>query len=442
MKKYINESCEQLYKYVLHENFEDAPEEIKAMLKRAVIDVFACIIAGSEAPVSKIARDVAFMQYSTGNCTIFGDKRKLSEVGAAFVNGNSSNALDADDGNRPTKGHASASILPAIFAASENNDLSGLDFLSSFLVSYEIGIRASVLAHKLRPEYHSTGSWSGMGIVSGYCRFKRYDIETYFHSLGLAEAWGAYSPMMRGVEYPCMQKDAVAWGSMSGTISALMAEKGYTGIPPIFTFQEAHEEISTLGRKYRLAENYFKPFCACRWTHAGVEAIKELMNANDIDIENIERIKILSFEEAVALPISPPTNTENAQYNLAFPIASYLVFGQVGPKEVLFRFNDPKIKKVMDKITAEIDADIDSLFPSKTKTKIIVFMKSGETYSSDAMQPSGDFDYKPFNDKDIEDKYHLFVDPVLGYDKAGSLYANLSRLEDMHNVKDVLAGIF
>jgi hypothetical protein len=57
------------------------------------------------------------------------------------------------------------------------------------------------------------------------------------------------------------------------------------------------------------------------------------------------------------------------------------------------------------------------------------------------VQPRGDFDYKPFSDKDIENKFHLFVDPVLGRDKADLLYANLSMLENLPNIKDVLSAV-
>ena len=102
MKEYLNKHSEQLYEYVLNERYSKAPRHIQAMLKRIVLDTFGAIIAGTEAPVSHITRDVVNAQYTPGRCTVIGQKDKLAIVGAAFANGASANALDCDDGNRPT----------------------------------------------------------------------------------------------------------------------------------------------------------------------------------------------------------------------------------------------------------------------------------------------------------------------------------------------------
>ena len=441
MKEYLTKHCETLYEYVLNERYTKAPKHIQAIIKRIVVDTFGAIIAGTEAPVSRITRAVVNAQYAPGNCTVLGQKNKLAMAGAAFANGASANALDCDDGNRPTKGHCSASVLPAIFALAEDIQFSGERFLDAFLVAYEIGIRASVLAHKLRPDYHSTGSWSGLGIVAGHCNIKKYDIVMFFHALGIAEGWGAYSPMMRGVDYPNMLKDAVSWGSMSGTVSALMAENGHTGIPPLFTFKEAEEEIETLGKKYRAEQNYFKPFCACRWTHAGAYAAKYLLDKYRINVDDIAEIKICSFMEAIRLPYSAPSNTENAQYNIGFPIASYLVYGQVGPRQVLNEYKNEKILSLMSKMKVEHDPELQAIFPTTTKTRLEITMHDGTVYKSEAMQPEGDYNYKPLDDTGVKEKYMRFVTPVLGEKKAETLYENVMNIEKFDKAADILNGL-
>ena len=350
-------------------------------------------------------------------------------------------ALECDDGNRPTKGHCSASVLPAVFALAEEKGLSGERFLDAMLVAYEIGIRASVLAHQLRPDYHSTGSWSGLGIVAAHCNVKKYDIVTLFHGLGLAEGWGAYSPMMRGVDYPNMLKDAVAWGSMSGTVSALMAEQGHTAIPPLFTFKEADPEIETLGKKYRAEQNYFKPFCACRWTHAGAFAAKDMLEKYSFSVDDIKEIKICSFEEAIRLPYSPPSCTENAQYNIGFPVACYLLYGQVGPRQVLNEYKNEKILQILSKMKVEHDPELQKLFPTTSKTRLEITLNDGTVYKSDAMQPEGDYNYRPFDDATIKEKYVRFVAPVLGDERAEAFYQNVMNLEKFERAADILKGM-
>ena len=81
MKEYLNKHSEQLYEYVLNERYSKAPRHIQAMLKRIVLDTFGAIIAGTEAPVSHITRDVVNAQYTPGRCTVIGQKDKLAIVG-------------------------------------------------------------------------------------------------------------------------------------------------------------------------------------------------------------------------------------------------------------------------------------------------------------------------------------------------------------------------
>jgi 2-methylcitrate dehydratase PrpD len=59
------------------------------------------------------------------------------------------------------------------------------------------------------------------------------------------------------------------------------------------------------------------------------------MKENDLRPWSISRIRVRTFEAAAALSCDHPKNTEEAQYNLAYPVAAALYDGQVGPSQVL-----------------------------------------------------------------------------------------------------------
>jgi 2-methylcitrate dehydratase PrpD len=158
---------ENVVSYIEKESIDQCDASTIGVVKEALSDIIACSIAGSQAPVADIVKRFACQQWGEGSSTMIMSAEKLTPPGAALVNATMANALDIDDGHRLVKGHPGAVIFPAVLAAAEEHKISGKDFLTSMLIGYEIGIRAGMLAHQLRPEYHCTGSWGALGAAAG-----------------------------------------------------------------------------------------------------------------------------------------------------------------------------------------------------------------------------------------------------------------------------------
>ncbi len=54
-----------------------------------------------------------------------------------------------------------------------------------------------------------------------------------------------------------------------------------------------------------------------------------------MDLSAIQEIHISTFAYAAALRTTHPNDTEEAQYNIAYPVAAALLDGAVGPDQVL-----------------------------------------------------------------------------------------------------------
>ncbi|MCK2005827.1 MmgE/PrpD family protein [[Brevibacterium] frigoritolerans] len=426
--------------YIESESIQSLNRDTLTSLKEALADIIACSIAGRNTKAAEISKEFAVSQWGMGKSSLFLFPERLTPAGAAFVNATMANALDLDDGHRLTKGHPGAVIFPAVLAVAEDYNISGEEFLTALLIGYEVGIRAGIEAHMMRPDYHCTGSWGAVGAAAGVSYILGLKGRTIDHSLGNAEYFGAYSPMMRCIEHPSMLKDGINWGCMAGVSAAYLAKAGYTGIPSLFTLEEAEGLTNDLGKNYRVNELYYKPYACCRWAQPAIEAIREIKSRKLLISENIKKIVIHTFTESAALSKEYPETTEEAQYNLLFPVAAFLSYGEVGPIQVLEHLNDPIILSLMDKITVVVDQKLNEAFPERALSMVKIVMQDGDTYQSDIIQARGDYDY-PLNAEEKKEKFFWLTTPILGKESAKSLLESIQSLEHMKSIRELIPTI-
>jgi len=409
-------------------------------IKEALADHIACTIAGSEAQVSVIAKRFAQSQWGIGKSSIFLEKDKLTPAGSSFVNAVMANALDIDDGHRLTKGHPGAIVIPAVLAVAEEQKSTGEEFLNAVLIGYEVGIRAGIIAHLNRPDYHCTGSWGALGAAAGVSRLIGLTEEEVGNALGIAEYHSTYSPMMRCIADPSMLKDGIGWGCMTGLSAAYLAKFQFTGIPSLFSSIEGNKYVQELGKVERIHQLYYKPHACCRWAQPAVECLKEVISQTKISHEEVERIIVFTFTESACLSRLPPTNTEEAQYNLLFPIAAYLVFGEVGPKQVLGELQNQDVLALMGKIETKVDKDIDDAFPTKAQSQVEIYTKDGRILRSSVRQAKGDYDF-PLTKAEKVDKFFSLTIPVIGERKSRKLLECIEQIEKLDDIGELLSII-
>jgi len=426
----------KLVKYMMEESYSSVPSHVKKALKDALSDIIACTIAGTKTNVFEIVSKFTLRQWGTGASSIFMTFNKLSATGAAFVNATAANALDMDDGHRLVKGHPGAIVFPAVLATSEEYNISGEEFLTSLLIAYEVGIRAGILAHHLRPEYHCTGSWGAIGAAAGVGRVIGLSEAEMNHALGIAEYQSTYSPMMRCIEKPSMLKDGIGWGSMTGISAAYLAKEGFTGISSLFEMDEARAYSQEFGQVYRIEELYYKPYACCRWAQPGIEALRELIEKNHLSKANVAKIAIYTFTESASLSRSYPKNTEEAQYNLTFPVAAYLFADEVGPNQVLNELENPEILKIMDKIEVYESEECNQEFPKRALSRLEIEDYEGNLYASRIHQAKGDFDY-PLTSTEKKQKFTSLVAPILGAERCNDVFECIQDVENLKTIRDL-----
>jgi len=422
------------------------PGNVRDRLRMCLMDSLGATLSGSLAMVSKIAADFASSQKSANRSTILLSGAKEAPALAAFANASAANALDTDDGLQYAYGHAGAQIFPTALALTEALGLDGSRMLAAIAVGYEVAARVGRCWHDHHEIYQACGSWGAVACSAVAANLMGFSREKTQHALGIAEFFSPNAPMMRDIDNPGMVKHAIGWGAMTGTMAAELAALNYTGIPVITTFKKYQKWSEDIGRNYILVDGVAwkkKDKACCAWAHAAMEGAKLIIDKNKLSLEQIDRIKVEGFHETVRLGTELPNTTEEAQFNLAWPLAANLVDGEVGPKQMLeARLGDPVIRELAQKVEAVETEELNELHHlfrigdrrGRFASKVEIRLKDGRNFKSGLVDAGQQFPQAKWSAKMIEDKFRHIVAHVINSDRIQRL---IDMIWDFEKLSDI-----
>jgi 2-methylcitrate dehydratase PrpD len=178
---------------------------------------------------------------------------------------------------------------------------------------------------------------------------------------------------------------------------------------------------SDLGRRWRMLEQYFKPYPVCRWAHPAVEAVLSILGRHGATAEAVESIEVTSFHEAVRLATREPRSTDEAQYSLPFAVAAAAVRGRLGAAEVVGQsLTDPDILRLSRGMRLGESDAFNRLFPAERWATVTIRMVDGRRLRSQPSIARGNPE-NPLSDAEIAEKFDALVVPVAGRQRAGEL---------------------
>ena len=402
--------------------FEDLPEEVVAQARRCLIDLIGVAAAGSRSPNAAISADLAAAQMAAGpgapRARILVDGRAVSPAGAAYAGATAIDSFDAHDGHPLTKGHVGVAVLPALLAYLDSGAgrRDGRELLTGIALGYEIATRAGIALHATAPDYHTSGAWNALACAALGARALGLSDDQAWHALGIAEYHGPRSQMMRCIDHPTMLKDGSGWGAHAGVSATYLAQAGFTGAPALtVSAPEVAETWGDLGERWRMLEQYFKPYPVCRWAQPAVEAAMSLVRENPgLGANEIDRIEIVSFHEAVRLATRRPAASDEAQYSLPYPVAAAVARGRLGGEELEpSALSDPEILRLSESMVLSESEAHNARFPAERWAEAVFRLKDGRILASPPCTTRGDA-ATPLGDEDLHDKYRVLTLPVLG----------------------------
>jgi 2-methylcitrate dehydratase PrpD len=248
---------------------------------------------------------------------------------------------------------------------------------------------------------------------------------------------------MRDVDYPTMVKDGSGWGAMVGVSAAYLAAAGFTGAPALSVVAQDLDGIwSDLGRRWRILEQYTKPYPVCRWAHAGIDGVRELKAAHSIRPEDVDEVIVHTFHEATRLFQGVPETTDQAQYGTSFPTAVAIVHGDVLPEHVADgALGNPLVRRLTERIRYVEDPEYSRLFPARRFARVEIRLRNGEVLSSASREPRGD-PGAPLSPAELERKFLLYTTPAWGEERSNRCFRFLAGFGGRGaSVRDLLQAI-
>lgn len=430
----------KLVSFVCQLDGDALPTAIVDQATRCVLDLVGVAIAGAATPMAQISARFAHEQFAAGNATVMGSTKRLSALGATWVNGAYASALDMDDGHRMAMGHPGASVIPAALAIAERTGASGKKFLAAMVAGYEVAVRASAARVPwYKDKMYSTGIWGVFGATAAAGKLLGFDEATLQSALGTAGSHGAFPPGGLQANH-AMVKEAIAWSGMTGVSAALLAQQDFVG-PADFLDYSARWDTSALVAglgdlgESAILSTYFKPYAVCRWSHAAVDGVLELKRRHQLRIEEIEAIHVETFWEVTRLANDQPSNTIAAQFSVQFALAVALLYDRIGPAEVTdAHIHDPAILALARKVRVSVDDALDRQFPAKTMARVTIHAQRGD-YRTTIEYPRGNPE-NPLSNAELEAKFQLLTRDLISEERSRKLR---TAILDLPEAKDVQA---
>jgi 2-methylcitrate dehydratase PrpD len=398
--------------------FDDLPADALRWARIGIIDTVGVTLAGASEPCARIAHAVA--SPSTGEALIFGTRERMKPSDAALVNGTAAHALDFDDCSNTLGGHPSAPILPALFALAEQTHASGRDFVAAYVAGFETQARLAhaVNFHHYDKGWHPTATLGVFGACAATSRLMGLDAAQTATALSIAASFAS------GVKanFGTMTKPLhVGHASRNGLIAAQLAREGFTAGDEVFDHRQGffnvyngagHYDAEAATRAWAAPLDIVEPGIAikqypcCGSTHPAIDAMLMLVAEHHLTPQQVERV--ISRTHPRRLQHTNRTQLKSAldaKFSVQYCVARALAQGRV----VLSDFegdayDDPSIRAVMSKVTAEPDPLADEL-PDHFGAEVIVELRDGQRLSKRVARAAGRTSANPLPDARIEQKF-------------------------------------
>lgn len=453
---------ERIGQYVAGLKFEDLPEDVTDYAKSITLDSLACAYGGLENEPARMVRDTVQELSGGGQATIFGKGTKASAPLAALANGVAIRYQDYNDlyiGPGWT-GHPS-DCLATLLAVAEWQRRSGRDFLAAMVAAYEVHMRfADLPGPKLlwhRGWHHSAMcAYSGAAGVSSLLGL---DAGRTAHALALSGARSNTFAEIRHGDIPMDKALSAPIVASQAILYALLARQGFTGCGTLlegpYGFRHAVaggvdvEPLVPRNGEFRILKVALKPYPVEGMTPAMVEAAIRIKNEYSVVPDEIESVRILSFEETMIKPSwderkLAPTTKETADHSFYYCVAVALIAGECTSGQ----FSDdwlrnPAVAALMAKMRLEATPELTAVFRRENARPAAVEVKTRRgVFSREVLYPHGD-PRNPMTWADVGRKFVAQAEPVLGARVAQEVIDRTSSLEkeaDMGAFAVILGG--
>lgn len=409
----MNSPTAQLAAFAAGLRFDSVPDSVVRRTEDLLVDWFGSAVAGHGArPVQSITRFAQAMgpQPVTGCDTepagaaeVIITRARTSPYLAAMANAAASHVAEQDDVHNGAVFHPATVVFSAAVATAQALGASGQQLLTASVAGYEVGIRVGeFLGRSHYKVFHTTGTAGTLAAAAAVGNLLGLNAQQMQHAFGSAgtQSAGLWEFLRTGADSKQLH---TAHASAAGLMSAYLAKDGFTGAAQIFegpqgmaagmsSDADPAKLTDRLGTRWATAETSFKYHASCRHTHPAADALLQVMQVNGLKPEDLARVITHVHQGAIDVlgPVVRPTKVHQSKFSMGTVLALVARFGHAGLAEFEQHFLDDATQSLCDRVSMELDADVDAAYPQRWIGKVTVHTTDGRVLQGRVDEPKGD----------------------------------------------------
>ena len=433
-------------RFISATEMEDLPAGSLERAKLVLIDCLGAIVGGMAEPDMQ---KLATMPQPAGSASILGTNMKTDSLTAALLNGMAGTVLEMDEGSQFARGHPGMHVFPALLAAAEDGDYTGEEFLRAFVIGYDVAARAGI-GTKLRMSMHPHGTWGTLGASSALAALYRLTEDQTSELLNIASSLTLATSRRTMLEGGTVRNAYTGVGNQMALLACRLRHAGISGesdgISSVFgtvvgTDFDHRAACEGLGERFEITRNYFKLHACCRYNHAALDALVELMGRHS-DLANtdaIDGIEVESYSLAAELDDRSPRNMLAAKFSVPFAIATTLVTGGTGVESFSgSAVTDPRTLNLAKRVTIREDPDMTARLPDLRPASVTVGMKDGTRFRASVETNRGDWQ-DPYSQEQLSDKFMSLATRLWPEELCKNISNQIMNIDHLADLNDIFS---
>jgi len=294
----MSDSLRQLARWASQLSLADVPAPVIEAAKSQVFSILGAVHAGYGSDLGEPIRK-AFAAPSGSGAHAMPAGIATSPAHAAFLMAAWAMVLDFDD--IMLGGHTGQSTVLVPFAYVEANGGDGKDLLLAQIAANEVAARVNMAVAIGSVRGQMAGHVHLLGAAAARAKLEGLDVERFAEALGfaLAQPPRVLYPGFLGSDAKAL---CASWPLRMGLESVDAVKAGLRGNPSILddprgfvdTFAKVpvREFLEGLGARWHTATNSIKPYPACGYLNAVLDATTALVREHDIEADAVESVEV------------------------------------------------------------------------------------------------------------------------------------------------------
>jgi 2-methylcitrate dehydratase PrpD len=440
-----------LAEFACRTSFEDLPDRVVHVARRALLDLLGCSLSGSRVEdVRTLIRGIK--SFDAGSAaTIWGLSERASCPMAAMANATAAHSQELDDCGGPA--HVGTVVIPTALAVAETVPVDGRQLLRAIVLGYELMYRIADGIGGYRPIV--TPGWQPIAVMGAFGSAAAAGVllglspDQLTSALGLAGSFagGSFAFLSDGSMSKRWHPGRAA---ANGVEAVFLAAQGFTGPSQILEaawgsfygtlFPSATPNFPAitagLGSTYRMMDTVVKAYPCCLGIHPYLEALGRVLDegvrATDIGAievggDPINKRMLGKAEVETVL---------DAQMSVAYTLAAYAYAGRATLDLYTPRWlADPAVRRLAQNVSMMV-------LDGAATPYVAVRLANGDSRVEPTREYWGTL-ANPVTDEQLQHKVLALATPVLGPERAHALVRqalDFERTADVGAFSRSLAG--